>query len=207
MNSRARMAIGLAGGYLIGRYKKARWVLMAAALVGGRRLGGNLVQRGASSLGATPELAKLAEQGRETAVAMLAKPIQGLTGKVYSKTESIRGALQVPEQAPEAAQRGKDEEPPGAGGEPAGEAEGKAEAEGEAPEGEGEGEAPEAKEDGPRSKGEGEEGPESEAGQQGDGEGAAAEPARQAKSTRKPAASSRTSQRDRSVSVSGRPRR
>src|SRR5690606_22932495 len=111
------VALGLAGGYLLGRFRKGRWLLMAAAMAATRRRGG-LLRRGAESLKSSPEIGKLAEEGKEAAAAVLGRRIEGLTGMISTATRKLRGE---PEE-------GAEEEPEG------GEPEAREEREGEEPE-------------------------------------------------------------------------
>jgi hypothetical protein len=104
MSDRTRIALGLAGGYLLARSRKTRWLAAAAALVAAKRLGGAAIRQGATALGSAPELEQLAEQGREAAVAVLSNRIAGLSQRIHARTESIQHALQPPsEQAGEQA--------------------------------------------------------------------------------------------------------
>jgi hypothetical protein len=90
MGNRSRLALGLAGGYLLGRYRKTRWLLAVAALVASKRLGEAALQRGGGEGDSAPELKKLADQGRETAASLLANQMRGLSSRIHSKTESLQ---------------------------------------------------------------------------------------------------------------------
>ncbi|QSB15185.1 hypothetical protein JQS43_02090 [Natronosporangium hydrolyticum] len=94
MGNRSRLALGLAGGYLLGRYRKTRWLLAVAALVASKRLGEAALARGGDEGGegggSSPELKKLADQGRETAASLLANQMRGLSSRIHSKTESLQ---------------------------------------------------------------------------------------------------------------------
>jgi hypothetical protein len=112
------VALGVAGGYLLGRFRKARWLLMtAAAVAASKRSGGGMLQRGAETLKSSPEIGKLAEQGRDAAAAVLGRRMEGLTDKVHSVTERVRPLQEVGRKA-EAAAAGEER-----GGERAGEEE------------------------------------------------------------------------------------
>src|SRR5690606_9690235 len=132
MKGGATVALGLAGGYLLGRFRKGRWLLMAAAVTATRRRDG-LLRRGAESLKSSPEIGKLAEEGKDAAVALLGQRMEGLTGMISTATRKLRGE---PEE-------GAEEEPEG------GEPEAREEREGEEPEAreEAEPEEPEAREE------------------------------------------------------------
>lgn len=92
MGHPTRTALGLAGGYLLGRYHKAGWLVMAAvAVAASKRLGESLA--GSSS----PELKKLVDQGRETATALMGNQVQGLTSRLQATTESLRQPVQEKE--------------------------------------------------------------------------------------------------------------
>lgn len=85
------VALSVAGGYLLGRFRKARWLLMtAAAVAASRKSGGGVLQRGAETLKSSPEVGKLAEQGRQAAAAVLGRRMEGLTGRVHSVTERLQ---------------------------------------------------------------------------------------------------------------------
>src|SRR5690606_24646329 len=132
MKRGATVALGLPGGYLLGRFRKGRWLLMAAAVAATRRRDG-LLRRGAESLKSSPEIGKLAEEGKDAAVALLGQRMEGLTGMIHTATRKLRGE---PEE-------GAEEEPEG------GEPEAREEREGEEPEAreEAEPEEPEAREE------------------------------------------------------------
>lgn len=94
MNSGARVAIGVAAGYLLGRTRKMRLALMiaGAGLTGAR--GGSpsaLLKRGISVLGSVPEVAELAETAKnELLGAAKAATVTAATKRV----ESLSGRLQ-----------------------------------------------------------------------------------------------------------------
>lgn len=97
MECGVRMALGLAGGYLLGRTRKGRLLLVLAAAVASRGVTAGLAKRGAAALGSSPELTKLADQGREAAVAVLSNRIEGLTERIHARTEALRQPPGVPE--------------------------------------------------------------------------------------------------------------
>ena len=59
MNSRARLAVGVAIGYLLGRTRKMRLALMVAGATGAATSPRQLMQRGLKQLTSTPEIGKL----------------------------------------------------------------------------------------------------------------------------------------------------
>jgi hypothetical protein len=93
MKCGTRIALGLTGGYLLGRFRKTRWLLLLAAGVTSGRVADTVLQRGTASIGSSPELSKLAEQGREAAVAVLGSRMEGLTDAIRARTESLRQGL------------------------------------------------------------------------------------------------------------------
>ena len=111
MNNRTRLAMGLAGGYLLGRYRKTRMLGAIVAMVAAKRLGDAAVKKGTAALGSPAELDKLAGAGREAAVAVLSGRINGLTRRIHDRTESMRhpGGDQSP---PEAESPSEDESQP-----------------------------------------------------------------------------------------------
>jgi outer membrane biosynthesis protein TonB len=102
MKSGTRIALGLAGGYVVGRFTKTRWLTLVAAGVASKKIADSLAGRGASMVSASPELSKLAEQGREAAAAMLGSRIEGLTERIHTRTESLRQGGEPEEEQPEA---------------------------------------------------------------------------------------------------------
>jgi hypothetical protein len=101
MKSGTRIALGLAGGYVVGRFTKTRWLTLVAAGVASKKIADSLAGRGASMVSASPELGKLAEQGREAAAAMLGSRIEGLTERIHTRTESLRQGGAPEEEQPE----------------------------------------------------------------------------------------------------------
>lgn len=90
MRSGTRTALGLAGGYLLGRRKKGGLLLLAAALLAAGRGAGGIARRGAS-LG-SGELGHLAEEGRKAVRGLLSSGIEALADRIHDKTEALRGA-------------------------------------------------------------------------------------------------------------------
>ena len=102
MKSGTRIGLGLAGGYVLGRFTKARWLTLVAAGVASKKIADSLAGRGSSMVSASPELSRLAEQGREAAAAMFGSRIEGLTERIHATTESLRQGGEPQEEQPEA---------------------------------------------------------------------------------------------------------
>jgi hypothetical protein len=96
MNS-GKTAVVLVGGYLLGRFHKARWAMALAGAAAGRRMrakGGE----GVSGLLQSPEVGKLTENlrgqlvgvGKAAAVAAASRRMDALTGKLADRTEALR---------------------------------------------------------------------------------------------------------------------
>jgi hypothetical protein len=110
----ARVALGVAGGYLLGRTKKMKLALMLGGMAAGRRAGGpgELLSRGTKLLETSPELSRLVgdvrgrllEAGKGAALAVAARQVEALTDRVGKRVESLGGAG--------APRRGKAEEEP-----------------------------------------------------------------------------------------------
>jgi hypothetical protein len=204
------MALGLAGGYLLGRTRKGRLLLVLAAAVASRGVTAGLAKRGAAALGSSPELTKLADQGREAAVAVLSNRIEGLTERIHARTEALRQPPGVPEpggEEPEEPDRPptdesaeREAEPEGRKGraeDEAGEAEEEIEEEDEEEEDEaGEAEQEEEIEE-EDEEGEAEEPEEEEEDEEGEAEEAPEPEQRRVSPARKRAAEPRTARRDR----------
>jgi hypothetical protein len=122
------VALGVAGGYLLGRTKKMKLALMLAGMAAGRRAGGpgELLKGGTKLLSSTPELARLTDQvrgrlldaGKSAALAVAARQVESLTDRVGRRVESL-GDAGLPRQrrsdeaADEPAERDEyDDEPP-----------------------------------------------------------------------------------------------
>ena len=116
MKCGARVALGVAGGYLLGRTKKMKLALMLGGMAAGRRAGGpgELLSRGTKLVEASPELSRLVgevrgrllEAGKGAAVAIAARQVEALTDRVGRRVETLAGGG-VP-------QRGKAEQEPAA---------------------------------------------------------------------------------------------
>lgn len=102
MKCGARVALGVAGGYLLGRTKKMKLALMLGGMAAGRRVGGpgELLSRGTKLLETSPELSRLVgdvrgrllEAGKGAALAVAARQVEALTDRVGKRVESLGGA-------------------------------------------------------------------------------------------------------------------
>lgn len=109
MKQAGRIALGLAGGYALGRLGKARWLVMLGAGLASKRIASTLAQRGASSLAPSGELSSLAEHGRDAAVTLIGQRMEKLTERLHATTESLRGdGTKDTEDAEESAQEPSD---------------------------------------------------------------------------------------------------
>jgi hypothetical protein len=101
----ARVALGVAGGYFLGRTKKMKLALMLAGMSAGRRAGGpgELLKSGTKLLNASPELSRLTdvvrgrllEAGKGAALAVATRQVETLTDRVGKRVESL-GDLGAP---------------------------------------------------------------------------------------------------------------
>ncbi|GAA4844436.1 hypothetical protein ACFQ34_13010 [Pseudonocardia benzenivorans] len=99
MKCGARVALGVAGGYFLGRTKKMKLALMLGGMAAGRRAGGpgELLAQGSKLLNSSPELAALTDQvrgrlleaGKGAAMAVAARQVANLTDKVGKRVESL----------------------------------------------------------------------------------------------------------------------
>jgi hypothetical protein len=118
----ARVALGVAGGYLLGRTKKMKLALMLGGMAAGRRAGGprELLSQGSKLLDASPELSRivgdvrgrLLEAGKDAAMAVAVRQVEALTDRVGKRVESL-GRVGEPrreaEEEPEAEPNPEDE--------------------------------------------------------------------------------------------------
>ena len=107
MKCAARVALGVAGGYFLGRTKKMKLALMLAGTAAGRQAGGPaallgqggsgaLLGQGKNLLDASPELSRLADEvtgrlleaGKGAALAVAARQVESLTDRVAGRVES-----------------------------------------------------------------------------------------------------------------------
>lgn len=99
MKCGARVALGVAGGYFLGRTKKMKLALMLGGMAAGRRAGGpgELLAQGQKLLNSSPELSALSDQvrgrlldaGKGAVMAVAAKQVSSLTEKVGKRVESL----------------------------------------------------------------------------------------------------------------------
>jgi hypothetical protein len=93
------VALGVAGGYFLGRTKKMKVALMLGGMAAGRRAGGptELLAQGAKLLGQSPELTRLTEEirgrlleaGKGAAMAVATRQVESLTDRVGKRVESL----------------------------------------------------------------------------------------------------------------------
>jgi hypothetical protein len=99
MKCGARVALGVAGGYALGRTKKMKLALMLGGMAAGRRAGGpgELLAQGQKLLSSSPELSALTDQirgrlldaGKGAVMAVAARQVSSLTDKVGKRVESL----------------------------------------------------------------------------------------------------------------------
>jgi hypothetical protein len=119
-----RVAIGVAGGYFLGRTKKMKLALMLGGMAAGRSAGGpgELLGRGTKLLNSSPELARLTdvlrgrllEAGKGAALAVATRQVESFTDRVGKRVESL-GDIGAPlrkkaEEEPEAEEEPATEE-------------------------------------------------------------------------------------------------
>lgn len=119
MKCGARVALGVAGGYLLGRTKKMKLALMLGGMAAGRSAGGpgGLLAQGARLIAGSPELSKLTDEikarlldaGKQAAVAAASRQIEGLTDRVTQRTTSLGEA--AARRGRKTAEKPADEEP------------------------------------------------------------------------------------------------
>jgi hypothetical protein len=93
-----KVAGAVTGGYLLGRFHKARWALTLAGAVAGRQLRANS-KDGASDALKSTQMGKLAqtvrgqlgEAGKALAVAAAARRMDALSDRLAERTEALRG--------------------------------------------------------------------------------------------------------------------
>lgn len=100
MKREAQLAMAAAGGYFLGRSRKARWALLLGGVAASRALGGpgELVQQGTKALKSSPDLSKLGGDvsgrllaaGRSAAVRAASGQIESLTDRLNERAESLR---------------------------------------------------------------------------------------------------------------------
>jgi hypothetical protein len=103
MKCGARVALGVAGGYFLGRTKKMKLALMLAGMAAGRQAGGPgaLLNQGKNLLNASPELLRLTDEvkgrlldaGKGAALAVATRQVESLTDRVAGRVESSLGNI------------------------------------------------------------------------------------------------------------------
>jgi len=93
------VALGVAGGYFLGRTKKMKLALMLSGMAAGRRAGGpsGLLSQGSKLLSSSPELSRLSDEvrnrlleaGKGAALAVAARQVESLTDRVGKRVESL----------------------------------------------------------------------------------------------------------------------
>jgi hypothetical protein len=93
------VALGVAGGYLLGRTKKLKFAMMLGGMAAGRRAGGpgQLLAQGTKLLGQSPELARLTDElrgrlleaGKGAAVAVATRQVENLTERMVSRVGTL----------------------------------------------------------------------------------------------------------------------
>jgi hypothetical protein len=93
------VALGVAGGYFLGRTKKMKLALMLAGMAAGRQAGGpgELLKGGTKLLAGRPELARLTDEvrdrlleaGKAAAVAVATRQVEALTDRVGKRVEAL----------------------------------------------------------------------------------------------------------------------
>ncbi|WP_440100191.1 hypothetical protein [Streptosporangium sp. H16] len=122
MNNEVRIALAVAGGYLLGRRQKLRLAMaLAAAGATGRLTSGqgDLLQQGLKVLSSSPELAKITESirgdlvdaSKTAAKAAVSRQIDSLSTRLHDRAESLRNPLEDLGEEPEEGEEG--EEPKG----------------------------------------------------------------------------------------------
>lgn len=99
MKCGARVALGVAGGYFLGRTKKMKLALALAGMAAGRRAGGpgQILAQGTKLLGQSPEITRLTDElrgrlldaGKGAAVAIATKQVEALTERVVNRVGDL----------------------------------------------------------------------------------------------------------------------
>jgi hypothetical protein len=97
-----RVALGVAGGYLLGRTKKMKLAMMLGGMAAGRQAGGpgQLLGQGMKLLGQSPELSRLTDElrgrlldaGKAAAVAIATRQVENLTERVVGRVGPVTDA-------------------------------------------------------------------------------------------------------------------
>ena len=99
MKCGARVALGIAGGYLLGRTKKMKVALMVGGLAAGKRAGGpgQLLAQGTKLIGQSPELTRISDEvrgrlldaGKAAAMAVATRQVEALTERVVTRVGTL----------------------------------------------------------------------------------------------------------------------
>ena len=102
MKCGVRIALGVAGGYFLGRTKKMKLAMMLGGVAAGRQAGGagQLLRQGAQLLGESPEVGRLTDEIRDrlldaakvAAVAVATRQVEALTERVSRVGTPVEGA-------------------------------------------------------------------------------------------------------------------
>jgi hypothetical protein len=94
-----RVALGVAGGYFLGRTKKMKLAMMLAGMAAGQQAGGpgELLKGGTKLLASRPELARLTDEvrgrlleaGKAAAVAAATRQVENLADRVGKRVEAL----------------------------------------------------------------------------------------------------------------------
>lgn len=117
MKCGVRVALGVAGGYFLGRTKKMKLGLMLAGMAAGRQAGGPaaLLGQGKNLLNASPELSRLSDvltgrlldAGKGAALAVATHQVESLTDRLVGRVEhslgNVGGGERPPKDTPEVA--------------------------------------------------------------------------------------------------------
>jgi len=97
-----RVALGVAGGYFLGRTKKMKLAMMLGGMAAGRQAGGpgQLLGQGMKLLGQSPELSRLTDElrgrlldaGKGAAVAIATRQVENLTERVVGQVGALTDA-------------------------------------------------------------------------------------------------------------------
>lgn len=102
-DSKATMAAAVAGGYLLGRTKKAKLAFVVGSYLMGRRIGlspGQVLSQGLAGIQRTPQLQELTDQvrgelltaGRTAVTAAANRRLTGLADTLRDRTDALTGA-------------------------------------------------------------------------------------------------------------------
>ena len=102
MKCGARVALGVAGGYFLGRTKQMKLALALAGMAAGKRAGGpgQLLAHGTKLLGQSPEITRLTgelrgrllDAGKGAAVAIATRQVESLTERVVNRVGDLSEA-------------------------------------------------------------------------------------------------------------------